>query len=182
MGALLHAVALQVRIRLGSYVVGLLAKRLTSRRLLAWLMPTAAILQVLPALFLFAPHMWAVVPSTAMLALSLLTIPPLQALTSQIAPEGRVSEALGVVGSFKCLASLLGNLLVTSAVPLLQRTSLDTPLWVLHPACGLVALCAVPVLHFCVPAEPSATPSGHWVAGKASGPSDDVQCPTNCAV
>merc|ERR1719193_121806 len=77
-----------------------------------------------------------------MVGLSLMLLPPLQALVAQLAPPDRVSEAMGAVGAFKCMSSLLGNLAVACVVPLLQRTGMANPVWVLYPSCGLVTMVA----------------------------------------
>mmetsp|Transcript_56095 Transcript_56095/g.170822 ORF Transcript_56095/g.170822 Transcript_56095/m.170822 type:complete len:132 (-) Transcript_56095:105-500(-) len=69
-------------------------------------------------------------------------LPPLQALVAQLAPPDRVSEAMGAVGAFKCMASLLGNLAVACITPLLHLTGMTNPLWVLYPSCGLVTMTA----------------------------------------
>jgi len=141
--AYVSATATQVALLIGCYAAGVLAKRFSSRRLMLWLIPVAAFLQCLPTLLIFLPHLWAVGVVGAVLGSSLMVLPPLQAMVAQVAPPGRASEAMGAVGAFKCLASLLGNLLVSLIVPVLQRSGLGHPLWVLYPACGAMTLSAV---------------------------------------
>jgi len=138
--AYVSATATQVALLIGCYAAGILAKRFSSRRLMLWLIPVAGFLQCLPTLLIFLPHLWAVGVVGAILGSSLMVLPPLQALVAQLAPPDRVSEAMGAVGAFKCLASLLGNLLVSLIVPVLRRSGLSHPLWVLYPACGAMTL------------------------------------------
>merc|ERR1719356_2314014 len=107
-----------------------------------WLIPVASFLQCLPTLLIFLPHLWAVGVVGAILGSSLMVLPPLQALVAQLAPPDRVSEAMGAVGAFKSMSSFLGNLFVILIVPLLQRTGLQHPLWILYPVCGLMSLSA----------------------------------------
>merc|ERR1711933_37483 len=82
--------------------------------------------------------------SAVALGLSLIVLPPLQALVPQFSPEGSVGEALGMFGAFKCIASLLGNVVVVAGVPAIQSTGLERPLWILFPACGLISLSGLP--------------------------------------
>merc|ERR1719203_2126029 len=107
---------------MGSYVVSILTTRLSSFQLLLGLIPFSAIVLSLPALMPMFPHMWAAAAVGAMLGLSMIVMPPLQALVSELAPEGRASEALGAVGAFKSLSSLLGNFCVSAVVPALYYT------------------------------------------------------------
>jgi hypothetical protein len=139
-----NVLAIQVSLLLGAYSVGLLAQRLTSLRVLKWLIPVCAVLQGLPAIVRAIPEAWTVLMSAVALGLSLIVLPPLQALVPLFSPGGRVGEALGTVGSFKCIASLMGNVVVFAGVPALQSTGLEKPLWILFPVCGLISLCGLP--------------------------------------
>jgi len=162
-----NALALQVSLMLGSYVVGLLAPRLTSLRLLRWLIPASAVLQSLPAVVRLVPERWTVVLSAVAVGLSILVLPPLQALVPQLAPEGRVGEALGTVGSFKCIASLMGNSIVSIGAVVIQSTGLEKPLWIFFPLCGLISLCGLPIA-LRLPTPPAAEAE----AGEASNPTE----------
>jgi len=143
---LVNVFAFQVSMLLGSYAVGLLAQRLTSLQLLKGLIPACAVLQSLPAVERVLPEVWVAVTCAVALGLSIVVLPPLQALVPQFSPETRVGEALGTFGSCKCLASLVGNLMLSAGVPAIQNTGLEKPLWIMFPVCGLVSLCSFPIV------------------------------------
>mmetsp|Transcript_79663 Transcript_79663/g.206961 ORF Transcript_79663/g.206961 Transcript_79663/m.206961 type:complete len:608 (-) Transcript_79663:598-2421(-) len=137
--------ATQISLLVGSYSVGLLSQQLSSLQLLRWLIPACAVLQSFPAVERLAPQAWVVVLSAVALGLSIVVLSPLQALVPHFSPAGRVGEALGTFGSSKCIASLMGNAIISVGIPAIQSTGLEKPLWVLFPACGLISLCALPV-------------------------------------
>lgn len=125
------------------------------------------------------PHMRAVICASLFLGFSHMVMPPLQALVAQLAPPDRVSEAMGAVGAFKCMASVLGNLFVFLGIPLLRRTGLRHPLWLAYPCCGLLSLSAVLfVLRLPAGAIAEAQPQAETVAETKRGAAEPSEVST----
>merc|ERR1712087_433858 len=136
------ALCLQVSLLCGACCIGFLSKRMPSHRLLKGVIPSIAVLQVFPVLLRVVPVELVAYLASIAIGLSLIVLPPLNALTPQVSPEGHLGQSVGAVASAKCFASMVANLFVSAFVPLLQRTGMERPLWVLYPVAGFVTLAA----------------------------------------
>lgn len=124
------------------FILGHLSKSVGALRLLKWLIPVAALLQVVPMAMVVCDYMWFVPVMGIALSLSGVIFTPLQIVNAQIAPEGRVGEAMAGTGVAKQCASVAANLVVTSVTPALRDANIDRPLRYYFPAAGVICLFA----------------------------------------
>jgi len=125
------------------YIAGLLGKKLGSAAVLQLLLPIGAVLLLLPLILNLAPHLWLEAIVGSGIPLAMVVFAPLQTLITEVAPAGRIGEAMGAVGASKQIAMLFSNLLVTFVTPVLLESGLENPLWIYYPfasICMLVAL------------------------------------------
>eukprot|EP00931_Biecheleriopsis_adriatica_P087067 TRINITY_DN61591_c0_g1_i1.p1 TRINITY_DN61591_c0_g1~~TRINITY_DN61591_c0_g1_i1.p1 ORF type:complete len:547 (-),score=107.39 TRINITY_DN61591_c0_g1_i1:61-1701(-) len=147
----------------GNLLTGYLAQQSGPLKLLRRLVPLAAFLVSVGGLMAVVRQMWYIAVVVICLTYANLPNVPLQRIVAGVAPPGRTGEAIGTVGVFSMMASLVGNLAVASINPYLLSSSLSNPLWVYYPSCGFMVLLAlIPLL---------GTPRGGW--GTASGKAVD---------
>eukprot|EP00408_Alexandrium_pacificum_P057334 CAMPEP_0171171414 /NCGR_PEP_ID=MMETSP0790-20130122/9205_1 /TAXON_ID=2925 /ORGANISM="Alexandrium catenella, Strain OF101" /LENGTH=534 /DNA_ID=CAMNT_0011636267 /DNA_START=85 /DNA_END=1689 /DNA_ORIENTATION=- len=153
----------------GYVLVGLMAKRLGSLRLLLLLIPLSAALQGMGASLLWMPKVWFVGVVTAAQAYGGLLSVPLSHLVTVYAPQDRQGEVMGMMGAFQQGANMLGNLAVIGVTPLLKKSGLQDPLWVYFPAAGLIIFLAL------IPAGGIARGAGEATAKEEGQKATDVE-------
>jgi len=141
-------------------VTGLLAKRFSALTLMRILIPFTGLLLSLPVLLRVAPRMWIVPIVGIAVPMSMVVFAPLQTLITQVAPAGRVGEAMGAIGASKQVAGLVSNLLVSGLVPILLSLGIPRPLWIFYPLASLSSMTAFAVTALIeAPLSPSAEPT-----------------------
>eukprot|EP00930_Biecheleria_cincta_P053977 TRINITY_DN3981_c0_g1_i1.p1 TRINITY_DN3981_c0_g1~~TRINITY_DN3981_c0_g1_i1.p1 ORF type:complete len:516 (-),score=89.02 TRINITY_DN3981_c0_g1_i1:189-1694(-) len=128
-------------------LVGWLAKRYRPLTMLWVMIPVGTILIMSGCLMNWFPFMWFVPIVCITENFADLTRIPLNLFVTELAPKGRLGEAMGVVGMVKQIVGFLGNLVVVAVNPVLQESGLHNSLWVYYPACGLLRLFALLALH-----------------------------------
>jgi len=118
-----------------------------------------AIFQTLPVILMFSPTTLVLVVCCISVGSAFMALPILQALVPEVAPPGQTSEAIAAMAAFKNAAYLCTTIVLTIALPALNQSSLEHPLWVLFPVCGALALAAVPLAMNLKPYAPKATTS-----------------------
>jgi MFS family permease len=123
--------------------IGWLAKRYRPITMLWVMIPVGTVLIMSGCLMKWFPYMWFVPIVCITESFADLTRIPLNLFVTELAPKGRLGEAMGVVGMVKQIIGFLGNAVVVALNPPLQSSGLRNPLWVYYPACGLLRLLAL---------------------------------------
>lgn len=130
-------------------LIGWLAKMYRPLTMLWVMIPLGTVLIMSGCLMNWFPYMWFVPIVCITENFADMTRIPLDLFVTELAPKGRLGEAMGVVGMVKQIVGFLGNAVVVAVNPVLQSTGLHNPLWVYYPACGvlrLLALLALPLV------------------------------------
>jgi len=152
--SLVMSITLQFSIAVGCLITGVLSRRFSTFGILKCVIVFGAAMQVVPVILYFVSTHLVVIVSSACLGLSVSVMPPLQAIVPQVAPEGRIGEAMGAMGSFKCGSYLVSSIVLSAGLPVLEESGLENPLWLLFPCCGLLALSAFPLALGLKPSAP----------------------------
>jgi len=139
------SLTMQASIGIGSWFLGLVSARCSAFSVLVWVSLTATVLQMWPPVMVLVPQIWCAFAIAVCVGVSMFAAPATATIVPLVSPPGRVGEAMGAMGSFKCLSFLVGNLMCVFIVPLLQRSGISNPLWLTFPLCSACALCAVPL-------------------------------------
>lgn len=129
--------------------VGWLAKRYRPMQMLWVMIPIGTICVMAGCLVNWIPYMWFLPIACVIESFADLTRIPMALLITELAPKGRLGEAMGVVGMIKQIVSFLGNAVVAGVNPVLQASDLHNPLWIYYPICSfmrLLALLALPLV------------------------------------
>jgi len=129
-------------------LIGWLAKRYRPLKMLWVMIPLGTVLIMSGCLMNWFPYMWFVPIVCVTENFADMTRIPLDLFVTELAPKGRLGEAMGVVGMVKQIVGFLGNAVVVAVNPALQSTGLHNPLWVYYPACGVLRLLALLALPF----------------------------------
>jgi len=124
-------------------LVGWLAKRYRPLTMLWVMIPVGTVLIMSGCLMNWLPYMWFLPIVCITENFADMTRIPLNLFVTELAPKGRLGEAMGVVGMVKQIVGFLGNAVVVVVNPPLQASGLRNPLWVYYPACGLLRLLAL---------------------------------------
>lgn len=137
-------------------VAGFLAKTCGALRTLKILIPLTGVMMSMPVLVRFVPRIWLAAITGMAVPLSMVVFAPLQSLISEVAPPGKVGEAMGSVGASKQAVGLASNIAVSGLVPALLRTGFEKPLWIFYPLATLTSFAALAVaFQIKVPAQPA---------------------------
>eukprot|EP00931_Biecheleriopsis_adriatica_P040987 TRINITY_DN23480_c0_g1_i1.p1 TRINITY_DN23480_c0_g1~~TRINITY_DN23480_c0_g1_i1.p1 ORF type:complete len:552 (+),score=43.34 TRINITY_DN23480_c0_g1_i1:237-1658(+) len=150
MVTILSSIPVQVFSIFAYAAVGLLANRCGPLRFLRLMIPLACVMVMAGGLMNWFPHFWFIPIVSVTEYMAGLTSVALQLLIVELAPEGRLGEAMGVVGMCKQLVGFAGNAVVASVTPALLSTSIKNPLWLYYPTCGLLKLLGLCLLPFLV--------------------------------
>eukprot|EP00930_Biecheleria_cincta_P004102 TRINITY_DN1049_c0_g1_i1.p1 TRINITY_DN1049_c0_g1~~TRINITY_DN1049_c0_g1_i1.p1 ORF type:complete len:608 (-),score=130.50 TRINITY_DN1049_c0_g1_i1:45-1868(-) len=120
--------------------VGWIAKRYRPMQMLWVMIPVGAVCVMAGCMLNWIPYMWFLPIVCATESFADLTRIPMALLITELAPKGRLGEAMGVVGMIKQIVSFLGNAVVAGLNPVLQASELHNPLWIYYPICALMRL------------------------------------------
>lgn len=123
--------------------VGWLAKRYRPMQMLWVMIPVGTVCVMAGCLLNWMPYMWFLPIVSVTESFADLTRIPISLLITELAPKGRLGEAMGVVGMIKQIVSFLGNAVVAGVNPVLQASDLHNPLWIYYPICSLMRLLAL---------------------------------------
>jgi len=124
----------------GAMLVGSLAKRLGSLRLLRWMIPVAALMTASGVVMRLVPRYWMVpIICLCLNYASLAANIPLKHLIIAAAPEGRVGEAMATFGMLNQAVGFTANAFVAASTPVLY-TYLKKPLWIVYVIAGVLTL------------------------------------------
>eukprot|EP00440_Ansanella_granifera_P040166 gb/GFBE01043565.1/.p1 GENE.gb/GFBE01043565.1/~~gb/GFBE01043565.1/.p1 ORF type:complete len:516 (+),score=107.69 gb/GFBE01043565.1/:1-1548(+) len=128
-------------------LVGWLAKRYSPLELLRFMIPFAAVMIMAGAVMKWYPQMWCIPVVCITENLAGLTSVPLQLLIAELAPKGRLGEAMGVIGMTKQIVAFSGNAVVALVNPVLMQSGLENPLWIYYPVCACLKVLAFPGIY-----------------------------------
>mmetsp|Transcript_15273 Transcript_15273/g.38790 ORF Transcript_15273/g.38790 Transcript_15273/m.38790 type:complete len:279 (+) Transcript_15273:2-838(+) len=136
----------------GAMLVGSLGQRLGSLRLLKILIPISGICTASGVIMALAPSYWLVpVVCIAQNYAALAGNIPLKHLVAQVAPEGRVGEAMGTLGMLGQAVGFVANAATAAVTPMLL-SCMPKPLWIYYVVCGALTLVAMlPVRYIVLP-------------------------------
>mmetsp|Transcript_59893 Transcript_59893/g.194102 ORF Transcript_59893/g.194102 Transcript_59893/m.194102 type:complete len:571 (-) Transcript_59893:111-1823(-) len=118
--------------------VGHLAQRMGSLRLLQIMIPFAATCTASGAFMALAPYVWMIpVVCLAQNFAGLAHHVPLKHLIAESAPEGRVGEAMGTLGTVGQAVSFLANAAVAASTPVMYKY-MTKPLWIFYLLAGFL--------------------------------------------
>eukprot|EP00443_Scrippsiella_acuminata_P131193 CAMPEP_0115596836 /NCGR_PEP_ID=MMETSP0272-20121206/13040_1 /TAXON_ID=71861 /ORGANISM="Scrippsiella trochoidea, Strain CCMP3099" /LENGTH=597 /DNA_ID=CAMNT_0003032185 /DNA_START=69 /DNA_END=1863 /DNA_ORIENTATION=+ len=127
----------------GAMLVGSLGQRLGSLRLLKILIPISGICTASGVIMALAPSYWLVpVVCIAQNYAALAGNIPLKHLVAQVAPEGRVGEAMGTLGMLGQAVGFVANAATAAVTPMLL-SCMPKPLWIYYVVCGALTLVAM---------------------------------------
>lgn len=127
----------------GAMLVGSLGHHFGSLQLLKILIPLAGAFTASGAIMALAPSYWLV--PVVCIAQNYAALPgniPLKHLVAQVAPEGRVGQAMGTLGMLGQAVSFVANATTAAVTPVLLHY-MQKPLWIYYLVCGTLTLAAL---------------------------------------
>mmetsp|Transcript_68543 Transcript_68543/g.149729 ORF Transcript_68543/g.149729 Transcript_68543/m.149729 type:complete len:511 (+) Transcript_68543:97-1629(+) len=169
--AFMVTVCIWCNVGVSCLVMGFLSRCFSPFVLLKWTTLFIVLCQLMPVILAIHASIPVLIVSSSFIGLAYAVLPPLQAAVPEVVPANRVSEAIGAMGSCKCMAYLITTVILTVGLPALEQAQMDKPLWTLFPLCAAMALMAFPLAWNLKPL--SQTAAGSELAASKSD-SDDI--------